>query len=895
MLSIGQTLSYYKVISAIGAGGMGEVYRAHDSRLDREVAIKVLPSEMSSDEDRLRRFEQEAKATSALNHPNILTVYDIGEHDGSPFIVAELLEGEELRQRLDEGSIPLRKVTEYAQQIVSGLSAAHEKGIVHRDLKPENIFVTKDDRVKILDFGLAKLRETGTNIHGSEDATRRAMTDPGVVMGTVGYMSPEQVRGQMTDHRSDIFSFGLILYEMITGRRAFQEESLAETMSAIVKEEPPEMTESNPNISPSLERIVRRCLEKKPDRRFQSTADLGFALESLSAPNSLSGSGFTTAANVAVAETNISKWIGRAPWIAAGVLLLGLLAAMPFAVKYLRQPAPSEAVTVSFSIKPPEKSSGFNQIAISPDGANLVFNALIDGKLQLWLRPMGSLTARMLPGTEGAGGFMFWSPDSRSIGFVSGTKLKRIDLADGTVQNICDIVGDRRGNEGSWNRDGTIIFFTGGQGIFRVPASGDEAVSLPGFEKDEAILKRWPQFLPDGRHFIYLATNTQKGTSEVIVASVDGGEQKRLFASDSNARYAPSPDGSGHIFFSRDGALLAQNFDADKLTTVGEPFRVVDQIRINFNARAFFTVSETGTLIYDPSSDLENRQITWFDRTGKQLETVGSIGSYLVARLSPDQKRLAVSRRDKASGIFDIYVYDIARGTSSRLTTGSSDVDNMAWSPDGNYIAWSWRQVGKSEMYRKLASGAGEVEVLARSANPINVSDWSSDGKHILYSDADPATNTNIWAVPLEGERSPFLYFRSPVEEANARFSPDGRFITYWSRESGVNEVYVQTFPASGGKWPISINGGINPVWGRSGEIFYIAPDGKLMAVDVKTGANFEPGIPKPLFDIALARTTQATLFDVSADGQRFLFVSRMADATSSLTVSVNWMSSFRR
>jgi serine/threonine protein kinase/Tol biopolymer transport system component len=895
-LTEGSKLGRYEIRSLIGVGGMGEVYRASDPKIGRDVAIKVLPADFSADKERVARFEQEAQAAGALNHPNILAIYDVDTENGVLYVVSELLEGEELRQRLDEGPIPLRKVTEYAQQIVAGLSAAHEKGIVHRDLKPENLFITTDDRVKILDFGLAKLRDPKPDPSSSEDATRRAITNPGVVMGTVGYMSPEQVRGHLTDNRSDIFSFGLILYEMITSRRAFQHETMAETMSAILKEEPEEITESNPNISPSLERIVRRCLEKKPERRFQSTADLGFALEALSSPTSSSGSGYTTAASVVMAETNSSKWMGTAPWIVAAVLLIGLLASVPFALKYLRQPSQAEAVPVSFSINPPEKSSGFNQLAISPDGSNLAFNALVDGKLQLWLRPMNSLTARMLPGTEGAAGFMFWSPDGRSIGFATGNgKLKRIDLADGTVQNICDFVGDRRGNEGSWNRDGAIIFFIGGQGIMRVPASGGVAVSLSGFEKDEVILKRWPQFLPDGRHFIYLATNTQKGTSELMAASIDGGEPKRLFASDSNARYALSPDGGGHIFFSRDGALLAQRFDADKLTTLGEPFRVADQIRMNANARAFFTVSENGTLVYDPSSDLENRQITWFDRTGKQLETIGPIGSYLAARLSPDQKRIAVSRRDTSTGIFDIYVYDIARGTSSRLTTGSSDVETIAWSPDGNYIAWSSRQVGKSEIYRKLASGAGEVEILARSDNPTTISDWSSDGKHILYSDADPTTNQNIWVLPLDGDRSPFLYFRTPVEDGGAMFSPDGRFITYRSRESGVTEVYVQTFPASGGKWPVSTAGGNNPVWCRNGEIFYVASDGKLMAVEAKTGASFEPGIPRPLFDTALARTTQATIFDVSADGQRFLFISRMADATSSLTVSVNWVANFKR
>ncbi|MBK9529694.1 MAG: serine/threonine-protein kinase [Acidobacteria bacterium] len=459
-IEIGSSIGHYRIVSKIGAGGMGEVYKAHDSRLDREVAIKVLPSEMSSDEDRLRRFEQEAKATSALNHPNILTVYDIGEHGGSPFIVAELLEGDELRQRLEEGPIPLRKVTEYAQQIVSGLSAAHEKGIVHRDLKPENLFITKDDRVKILDFGLAKLREPSANIHGSEDATRRAMTDPGVVMGTVGYMSPEQVRGQMTDHRSDIFSFGLILYEMITGRRAFQEESLAETMSAIVKEEPPEITELNPNISPSLERIVRRCLEKKPDRRFQSTADLGFALESLSAPTISSGANMTTAVSAIGLETDRSPWLVRG---LAGASLLLLIGCAVVTTMYIRRPVPDER-PVSFVIPPSDAGTNTGTPVISPDGRTIAFTMTVDGKSHLYIRELGSLTEQRLNGTDGAGG-AFWSPDSRTIAFFANDKLKKVDIGGGPVQVICNAP---KGFTGAWSRDGVIVFGGSDSGIRRV-------------------------------------------------------------------------------------------------------------------------------------------------------------------------------------------------------------------------------------------------------------------------------------------------------------------------------------------------------------------------------------------------------------------------------------------
>jgi Tol biopolymer transport system component len=516
----------------------------------------------------------------------------------------------------------------------------------------------------------------------------------------------------------------------------------------------------------------------------------------------------------------------------------------------------------------------------------------------MWVRPLNSLTAKPIAGTDGSNGFMFWSPDSRSVVFLGGGKIRKIDLAAGLVQDICDFSADRRGFGGSWNREGTIVFHMGGLGIYRVPANGGTPTPIPGFEKSEEVLKRWPQFLPDGKHFLYLATTAAKNLSEVMVGSIDGGESKHLFSSTSNALYAASLNGEGQIVFSRDGALLAQRFDADKLALIGEPVRVADQVRVNFNSRAYFSISDNGTLVFDSSSDLENRQLTWFDRSGKELETVGPVGSYLLARLSPDQKRIAVSRRDPSGGVFDIYVYDIARGTSSRLTTSSADVESLVWSPDGNYIVWSSRQVTQSrrEIFKKLASGAGEVERIAQSSNPILVTDWSHDGKFILYTDADPTTNLNIWVLPLEGDRQPYVYFQTPQEDERARFSPDGRFVAYRSRESGTNEIYVQTFPASGGKWPISTNGGHNPVWASSGkELFFLAPDGKLMSVPIGAGSSFEPGKPKALFDTLVARTSQTTTYDVSADGQRFLFISRMGEATSSLSVVTNWTADLKK
>ena len=890
-------ISHYRIVSKIGAGGMGEVYKAHDSRLDREVAIKLLPTDFASDADRLKRFEQEARATSALNHPNILTVYDIGEHEGSPFIVAELLDGEELRDRLDEGPIPLRKTIEYAQQIVSGLSAAHEKGITHRDLKPENLFITKDDRVKILDFGLAKLREPKTDLHGSEDATRKALTDPGVVMGTVGYMSPEQVRGHTADHRADIFSFGVILYEMLTGRQAFHGDSVVEKMHSVLKDEVPDTDDSGARIPPALDKLMRRCLEKKPEHRFHSAHDLGFALEALASPTSSSGMGLTTAATAAVEETRRSVWLGRLPWIVSGVLLVGLVAVLPFAIRYFRQARVADTGAVSFYLAPPEKSTGFQQMAISPDGRNIVYITTLDGKSQLWLRPINAFTARPLAGTDGANGFMFWSADGRSIAFQASGKVKKVDLTDGTVQTVCDTISDIRGFGGTWSRDGTILFFNGGTGILRIAPAGGEPAVLPGFEPSPDRIDRWPMFLPDGRHFLFLSTGGNQAKPEIFVGSIDSVERKRVIPADSHAAYVASPAGGGYLIFARDGALMAQAFDTASFAVTGEPFRVSEQIRINSNSRAFFSVSEGGTLVYDPSGEGEKRQLTWFDRTGRQLDTIGQPDLSVRARLSPDQRYAAITRRTQDGLSYDLFVVDIARGASSRLNSDDPRTTEAIWSPDGSRVAWSMQKGGVWRLIQKLASGAGPEEVLLESKDAIFPTDWSPDGKFILFSQRDNVRKRHIWVLPLEGDRKPLVYFQTSREDHSAIFSPDGKYVAYVSSESGREEVYVQTFPASAGKWPISTNGGSNPRWRADGrELFYVQTDGKVMSVEIKSGGSFEPGIPKPLFDISAARTQATTEYAVSPDGQRLLFLSRLTETgLSPLAVVVNWTADLKK
>jgi Tol biopolymer transport system component len=893
-------LGQYAIVSKIGEGGMGEVWRARDPRLGRDVAIKILPADFSRHTDRLNRFEQEARATSALNHPNIVTVYDIGEHKGSPYIVSELLDGEELRDRLNHGSLSVRKAIDYAQQIANGLCAAHEKGIVHRDLKPENLFITKDERVKILDFGIAKLTSspTSTNPDISEDATRKVLTNPGMVIGTVGYMSPEQVRGQTADHRSDIFSFGAILHEMITGRRAFRRETMAETMTAILKEEPEELSASNPNISPALERIVNRCLEKKPERRFQSTADLGFALEALSAPtSSASGGNLTIAAHDAVAETKRQAAFKLLPWIIAGACLLALIIALPFAIKYFRQPRTAPAPAASFLIGPPEKSTGFQQFAISPDGQNIAFVAQVEGKNQVWLRPLNSLSARPIAGTEGVGGFPFWSQDGRAIIFLAASKVRKVDLADGTVQSLWDHPADVRGFGGTSNREGTILIFHGGSGILRAAPGPAATTALPGYESTPDRVLRWPNFLPDGRHFLFLVNDLGEGKSGVYVGSLDSREQKLILATDSSATFAPSADG-GRLLFVRDGALLAQPFDPTRLELSGEPIRISEHVRVNNNGRAFVSASDNGVLVYDPSIGSEFRALTWFDRSGKQIDTVGQPGFISRFSLSLNQKFATITRlQDKAGGLFDLLVVEIARGASSRLNSDSPNATEAVWSPDGSRVIWSERKGPVYQLKQKLASGAGQEEVLFQTDHIIAPTSWSPDGKFIFFTDIDPKTIYDIWVLPLEGDRKPSLFFASPSNDSNAALSPDGKFVAYQSGESGRDEIYVQTFPASADKWTISTNGGIRPRWRRDGhELFYVASDGKVMSVDIKTDGGLQAGIPKPLFDLADVRAVRGNDYDVSPDGQRFLFISRMSQSDpSSLTVSLNWMTGLKK
>jgi serine/threonine protein kinase/Tol biopolymer transport system component len=886
----GTQLGRYEVRSKIGEGGMGEVYVARDPRIGRDVAIKVLPAAFSADAERLARFEQEACAAGALNHPNILSVLDVGQQDGAPFVVSELLEGETLREKLSGAALSQRKALDYTLQIARGLAAAHERGIVHRDLKPENLFVTHDGRVKILDFGLAKLTEPSSDGEAQTDVlTRRVKTDSGMIMGTVGYMSPEQVRGKPADHRADIFSLGVILYEMLTGRRPFRRESAVETLNAILKEDPPELSESNSQINPALERVVLHCLEKSPEQRFQSARDVAFALEALSG---LSSSRTTTTALTLPAERPKNR--ERLIWIAAVTLLS--LALLTLAFLYLRRPQ-VESYAMRFNVPLPENATRAISLDISPDGRRVAFVASSEGRTQVWVRAIDSLTAQPLAGTEDALN-LFWSPDSRSIGFFAGGKLKKVEATGGPPQTLCDAV-DGRG--GTWNRDGVIVFSPDVRaGLYRVPASGGVPVQIttPDASRGENT-NRWPVFLPDGRHFIFFARSTQAENNGIYVGSLDSNDRKLLFASESSAQYAPP----GYLLFIREKTLMAQPFDATRLQLAGEPVPIAEQVGLQGPAGknsqlSYFSVSGNGALVYMTGIS-DNRHYAWFDQSGKEVGSINPAGDVRDIRLSPDGKRAAFQLSDRRGGAVnqDIWLIDIERNIPTRFTFNPAVEDDPIWSPDGAHIAFTSEREGKKDIYQKLSSGAGGEELLLKSDVNKDTTDWSADGRYILYENNDPKTKGDLWVLPLFGDKQPFPFLATEFNERQGHFSPDGHWVAFTSDESGKTEVYVQSFPAAGGKVQISTGGGAQPVWRRDGrELFYIDPDRKLMSVEVKAGATFEVGVSKPLFDTRVESYTNDNRYAVSPDGQRFLMnVPVEAQTSTPITVVLNWTADLKK
>ena len=864
---------------------MGEVYRARDEKLNREVAIKVLPASLSQDEDRLHRFEQEAQAAGALNHPNILAVYDVGVHDGSPYVVSELLEGETLREFLEQRRPATRKAVDFATQLAQGLAAAHDKGIVHRDIKPDNIFITKDERVKILDFGLAKLAQpTGEDAAQTEIATRKVRTDPGTVMGTVGYMSPEQVRGSAVDHRTDIFSFGTVLYEMLSGRRAFRGDSAIETLNAILKEEPAELSASNQNIGPSLERVVWHCLEKSPDRRFQAATDIAFALESLS------GVATQPTQETVIGFKSISpaRTFGRERLVWLVVCAILLVAASVLAIAFLTRTKPGGAAA-RLSLPLPEQTRGAGQIAVSPDGSRFVFVATTaDNKRLLWVRSLDSLTAQPLPGTDGAFA-PFWSPDSRQVGYFAGSKLYKIDAAGGRAQALCDV---REYGGGAWSRAGQILFGDP-DGLQRVPETGGTPVLATKRDPNEEA-HRWPYFLPDGRHFLFLGDAATTEGHHIRVGSLDSADTQVLFSAVSRIVYSPA----GYLLFVSQGALVAQAFDAGKLKLSGEPMTVGEHIIDMGENHGFdFSVSDNGVLAYQTGNS--NSQLVWFDRSGKKLEAVGAPDSYASFVLSPDGQRVAVGLLDADGRQSDVWLLDLSHGgAKSRLTFAPSSEGDAVWSPDGTQLViTSNRDAGAHvHLYILPVNRPGEEKLLLNGdAEDVPMS-WSADGQYILFERFLPATRPGVWMLPMNGQQEarPLLQSKDFTQDL-AAFSPNGHLVAYNSDESGRGEVYVQTFPP-GARSAVSSGGGAFPKWRGDGkEIFYVTNDGKVMAAQIKSESPFQTDVPQQLFQTNI-RFGPGFPYAVTRDGSRFL-INTPAEANNPapLTVVLNWTAGLKK
>jgi len=851
-------VSHYKILSSIGMGGMGEVYLAEDARLDRKVAVKLLPAELSDDEDRLQRFEQEAKATSALNHPNILTVYDIGEHEGAPFIVAELLEGEELRDRLDECTIPVRKVIDYAQQIVSGLTAAHEKGIVHRDLKPENLFITKDDRVKILDFGLAKLRETDSSIHGSEDATRKALTDPGMVMGTVGYMSPEQVRGTSIDHRSDIFSFGVILYEMITGRRAFQEKSLAETMSAIVKEEPQDMTESNPNVSPALERIVHRCLEKKPDRRFQSTADLGFALESLSPSTGSSGENRTE--SMPPLEGSQNGWRNRIWQIAFAIsallaLVFGLL--LVRGVGTTADKAPLRRFAISLPSKTSPNWNDFG-VVISRDGSRIAYNCREGNAVSLCVRNLDSLSVQRVAEGRDASEW-FFSPDGDWLGIVDAVGLSKISIRGGAPQLIHRWLDNEPERYGfCWGSDGYILFGTA-SGLRRVASEGgapEKVTEIP--DGGEVTGHYSPSILPGGQKVLVTIDRADGNPTGGLINLSDGSVTDLGISGHHFVFVEP-----GWVAFRQRTTLLASSFDPADPTRHSNPTPVIQNVGYDS------AVAADGTLVYIPTRGESNARLVWVDRDGRPTAVGNERLDYTHLDLSPDGRQALLNLQGG-----EIDLIDLQSGTRKLAAYGSFPI----WSPDGKFVTYS----GAGGINKAPVDGSAPPELLVSHTGFVVPTSWNAVTGDLAFYDH---RKFEVWIRQPDGTTRRFL--DGTGRKRSGRFSPDGKWMAFVSDETGEYQVYVTAYPGPGPTVAVSTKGGLSPIWSADGRELSFRLGEKVLASRMSSTEPLGFDVPVELFDGPYTLDLMGhQREDVGPDG-RFLMVENSDDFP--IVIVQNW------
>ncbi len=877
-----QLIAHYRLLSKLGAGGMGEVYRATDTKLGRDVAIKMIPAAFAQDADRMARFTREAQMLAALNHPNIAQIYGVEERA----LVMELVEGATLAERIAQGPVPLEEALPIARQIAEALEYAHERGIVHRDLKPANVKITPEGRVKVLDFGLAKALANdpvSSNPASSPTLTMRS-TVAGVILGTAAYMPPEQAKGKEVDRRADIWAFGVVLAEMLTGLPMYRGETASEVLAAVIMKEP-DLSGLPAGTPAQVRKLLARCLDKDPQRRLQAIGEARIAIE-----EALSGN---AVAEVAAVPAPVASARGIYPWIAASVLAVALAA---LALVHFREKPPEEAL-LRFSLSSPERatfvltgpggSTDIGPPVLSPDGRRIAFNAHQEGSRTLiWLRSLDRLDAQPITGTEDAM-YPFWSADGRSLAFFSGGKLKKVDAAGGPTLSLCDAT---RGYGGAWNQEGIIVFSSATGPLQKVSAAGGVAVPVTTLDPNKhETSHRWPWFLPDGRHFLYLAVAGDHST--IRVGSLDGGETKTLFESRLNAIYA-----QGHLLFMRETTLMAQPFDAQRLLTAGDAVPVAEQIRTTTESlHAIVSASQNGFLVY-ATGTLPATQLTWFDRKGKATGTLGDGGTASSVALSSDRRNAAASLVDPGSRNRDIWIFDVTRGLKTRFTFDPADERQAAWSPNGRSLVFNSNRTGHFDLFQKQANGVGNEELVLADSIDKYPTGWSPDGKFLLYNTfSDPNTKDDIWVLPIGPERSgeprkPFPFAHTACNEDNGQFSPDGRWIAYESDESQRKEIYVAPFPGPGGKRQISIGGGIEPRWRKDGkEIYYISLDLKLMAAAVNTKADvLDVGVVSTLFAGPWS-AGGGYHYDVSADGQHFLVRAEQNQAVQPLTVVQHW------
>jgi serine/threonine protein kinase len=881
---IGSTISHYKIIEKLGEGGMGVVYKAQDTNLDRIVALKFLPAHLATSHPERQRFIQEAKAAAALNHPNICTIYGIEDVDEKTFIVMEYVEGRTFRERKE--TVSMKQVIDIGIQIADGLTAAHEKGIVHRDIKPENIMIRKDGIAQIMDFGLAKLRGVSR------------LTKEGSAVGTVGYMSPEQVQGLDADHRSDIFSVGVLLYELFTGQLPFKGVHETAIAYEIVNIDSAPMSSIKPEVDPTLDAIVLECLEKDPGERYQSAAELAKDLRRIkqqsdrTRPGGVRNERSVSTEDAKQGQTDSLRFRKQKyVWLITSGLLLATLLFLA-SIHFLK--APPEVPTYRYTILPPASmmfsSNLGGHFAVSPDGRLLAFVAEDSvGKTHLGVRALSSLESQLFNDTEGAV-HPFWSPDSRFIGFFAGGRLKKVEAVGGAPQTICDAP---IGRGGSWNKDGTIVFGAGRDvPLSRVSAAGglpSRITKLDTLRRETS--HRWPHFLPDGRHFLYLARTEITGTGDndaIFLSSLDTTFRQRLIVkASSNAQYA-----NGYLFFAREQSLFAQPFDPEKLEFSGEILRVAEQVYLEpVSSNAAFSLSRTGILSYHAAGGRRG-QLVWYDRNGKQIGAVLQRDLCYDIRLSPDEKRAAISFYDLSTRSIDISLCEFQRKVWERFTFDPAAERFPIWSPDGSTVVYTSFRGGHGALYQRVSNGAATEQLLLPLNDP-SPSDWSRDGKFLAFTAFSSQRNSDIWILPMSGGHNAFPFLQTEFSESRATFSPDGHWIAYQSNESGSNQIYVCPFPDPRNKWRISPSGGTRPRWRGDGkELFYVSDDSKLMTVDLKLGpSTIVVGQVRALFGIRPLGTVFSELYDVTVDGQRFLVSEAAGESKvfSALTIVVNW------